>query len=67
MVRSELLTSRDTLDTSTTGKTADGGLGDALDVVAQNLAMTLGSALSETFASLSTYDSTLASCLIVSR
>jgi len=43
---------RDTLDTATTGETADGGLGDALDVVTKNLAMTLGSTLSETFATL---------------
>ena len=36
----------DTLDTATTGETADGGLGDALDVVAKDLAMTLGASLS---------------------
>jgi len=33
---------RDTLDTATTSETADGGLGDALDVVTQDLAMPLG-------------------------
>lgn len=43
-------TGRDTLDTTTTGKTTDGGLGDTLDVVAENLAMTLGAALSEALA-----------------
>ena len=44
----------DTLDTSTAGQTADGGLGDALDVVAENLAMALGSSLAESFASFAT-------------
>lgn len=44
---------RDTLDTATTRQTADGGLGDTLDVVAQDLAVTLGAALSETLAALS--------------
>ncbi|EJK54771.1 hypothetical protein THAOC_25570 [Thalassiosira oceanica] len=43
----------DTLDTATTGETADGGLGDALDVVAKDLAVALGAALSESLASLS--------------
>ena len=41
---------RDTLDTTTTSETADSGLGDTLDVVTKNLAMTLGSALSEALA-----------------
>lgn len=44
---------RDTLDTATTSETANGGLGDALNVVAQNLAMALCSALAQTLASLS--------------
>ena len=35
---------RDTLDTTTASQTADGGLGDTLDVVAQNFAVTLGAA-----------------------
>ena len=39
---------RDTLHTATAGETADGGLGDALDIVAKNLAVTLSTALSET-------------------
>ena len=43
--------SGDTLDTATTGQTADGGLGDALDVIAQDLAMTLGASLSQSLAS----------------
>jgi hypothetical protein len=38
----------DTLDTTTTGETTDGGLGDTLDVVAKNLAVALGTTLSET-------------------
>ena len=44
---------RDTLDTTSASKTADGRLGDALDVVAKNFAMTLGASLSETLAALS--------------
>ncbi len=44
----------DTLDTTTAGKTTDRGLGDALDVVAQDLPVALGASLAETFASLST-------------
>ena len=44
---------RDTLDSTTTGETTDGGLGNTLDVITQNLAMTLGASLSESFASLS--------------
>ena len=46
--------SRDTLDTTSTRETADGGLGDALDVVAKDLAVTLGASLSKSLASLST-------------
>ena len=45
---------RDTLHTATTSETADGGLGDALDVVAKNLPVTLGAALAETFTALAT-------------
>ena len=45
---------RDALDTTSASQTANGGLGDALDVVAKDLAMTLGAALSESLASLST-------------
>lgn len=44
---------RDTLDAATTGETTDGGLGDALDVVAENLAVTLRSAFAEAFAAFS--------------
>ena len=36
----------DALDTTTAGEAANGGLGDALNVVAQNLVMALGSSLS---------------------
>ena len=42
---------RDSLDTATTGKTTDGRLRDALDVVTQNFAMAFGASLSESFAS----------------
>ncbi|CAB3370576.1 Hypothetical predicted protein [Cloeon dipterum] len=41
------------LDSAATGQTADGRLCDALDVVAQHLAVTLGASLAETLASLS--------------
>ena len=44
----------DALDATSASETADGGLGDALDVVAQHLAMALGAALSEALASLAT-------------
>ena len=39
---------RNTLDTTTAGKTANSGLSDTLDVVAKNLAMTLSATLAET-------------------
>ena len=42
---------RDTLDTTTTRQTADSGLGDTLDVITQDFAMTLSASLSESFAS----------------
>ena len=45
---------RDALDTSTTRETADGWLGNALDVIAKDLAVTLGASLSESFTSFST-------------
>ena len=41
----------DTFDTTTTRETANGGLGDTLDVIAQDFAMTLGASLSESFSS----------------
>jgi hypothetical protein len=49
------LTSRDTLDTTTTSETSDSGLGNTLDVVTQNLSVTLGSALAKTLSALATY------------
>ena len=52
MVRWGKHTSRNTLDTATTSETTDSRLGDALDVVAQDLAVTLGAALAETLAAL---------------
>jgi hypothetical protein len=44
---------RNSLDASSSSETADGGLGDALDVVAQDAAVALRSALSEPLSSLS--------------
>ena len=44
---------RDSLDSTTTGQTTDGRLGDSLDVVTQNFAMALGSSFAESFSSLS--------------
>lgn len=46
------LTSRDTLDTTSTSETSDSGLGDTLDVVSQDLSVALGTALAETLAAL---------------
>jgi hypothetical protein len=43
---------RDTLDTTTTGQTTDSRLGNTLDVVAQNLAVALGTTLAETLSAL---------------
>lgn len=40
---------RDTLDTTTTRETTDGWLGDTLDVVTQDLSVTLGTTLAEAF------------------
>ena len=45
---------RDPLDSSTAGQSPDGRLGDALDVVPQHLAMTLGSPLPESLSSFAT-------------
>ena len=42
----------DTLDTTTTSQTADGGLGDTLDVITQPLAVPLAASLSEPLSSL---------------
>jgi len=43
---------RDTLDTATAGQSADGRLGDTLDVVTEDLAVALGAALAKALASL---------------
>ena len=43
---------RDTLDTSSASQTPDSGLGDALNVVAQDLAVALGASLAQPLASL---------------
>ena len=45
---------RDTLHASTTRKTTDGRLGDALDVVPEHLPVTLGASLPETLTALAT-------------
>jgi hypothetical protein len=45
---------RDTLDTATASETADSGLGNAHDVVAKDLTVTLCAALAEAFATLAT-------------
>jgi hypothetical protein len=45
---------RNTLDTTTAGETANGWLGDTLDVITKNLAMSDGPALSEALATLAT-------------
>jgi hypothetical protein len=50
-----VLTGRDTLDTTTARETADGGLGNTLDVVLQNLAVALGTTLAEALAALAAY------------
>lgn len=44
----------DTLDTTTAGKTSDGWLGDTLDVVAQDLAMTLCTTLAQALSAFAT-------------
>jgi hypothetical protein len=43
--------SGDTLDTTAASQTADGGLGDALDVIAEHLTVTLCASLAESFTS----------------
>ena len=49
------LTSRNTLDTATTSETSDSGLGDSLNVVSQNLSVTLGTALAEALSALAAW------------
>ena len=43
--------SGDTLDTTSTSETTDGGLGDSLDVISEDLPVSLGSSLSESLSS----------------
>ena len=45
-----MLTGRDTLDTTSTCETSNGGFGDSLNVVSQNLPVSLRTALSEALA-----------------
>lgn len=47
------LTGRDTLDAAPAREAADGGLGDALDVVAEDLAVAFRAAFAEAFAAFS--------------
>ena len=49
---------RNTLDTTTAGKTTDSGLGDTLNVVAKDLAVTLSTTLSETLESIGSQETT---------
>jgi len=56
------LTGRNTLDTSTTSETSDGWLCDTLDVITENLSMSLGSTLSETLATFSAWKDVLVYC-----
>ena len=46
--------SGNSLDTASSGKSPDGRLGDALDIVTQDLAMTFGASLSEALTALAT-------------
>ena len=43
--------SRDTLDTTTTSKTTDSGLGNTLDIITKDLSVTLSASLSESLSS----------------
>ena len=43
--------SRDSFDTTSSSQSSDGWLGDTLDVVSQDLSVTLGASLSESLAS----------------
>jgi hypothetical protein len=45
---------RNMLDTNRTSETTDSGLGDSLDIVTKDLAMTLGASLSESLSSFAT-------------
>ena len=55
---------RDTLDSSSTSKTSDGRLGDALDIISEDLTVPFGASLSETLTALSTsgHDSIVLQC-----
>ena len=55
-------TSRDTLDTATTSETTDSWFCDTLDVVSQDLSVTLSTALAETFAAFATCTELLVDC-----
>ena len=59
---------RNTLHSTSTSQTTDGRFGDALDIVSQDLAVTLSASLSKTLASLaaSSHDAAAASVVSVS-
>ena len=59
-MRAGELTGRNTLDTTTTRETSNGGLGDALDVVTEDLAMALGTALAVALATFAAWREMLA-------
>ena len=46
--------SRDTLDSTTSSQSTDGGLGDTLDIVTQDLAVALGSTFAQSFSTFTT-------------
>ena len=56
---------RDTLDTAAARKAPDGGLGNALDVVPQDLAVPLGTALAEALAALAASRHLVGGCELV--
>jgi hypothetical protein len=53
----------DALDTTTTSQTADGGLGDTLDVITKNLPVALGAPLSESLSSFAASSHVDVSCV----
>ena len=56
--------SRNTLDTTTTSETTDSGLGDSLDIVTKDLAMTLGASLSKSLSSFATARHSVFICFV---
>merc|ERR1712045_286536 len=54
---------RDTLDSTTTRQTSDGGLSNTLDVISQHLTVTLSASLAESLSSFATSSHVEISCL----